>query len=104
MKLYSQPVKTAAAQSINRKEVHIMAMFQPTYGQIIDKINEENGEETLTSRYSVVIAASKRARQIVDGAKVLVKSTDEKPLTLAVDELYDGDVRVYKKKKTENEE
>lgn len=86
------------AQLIYRKRFIAMAMFQPTYGQIMKKVNEENGEETLTSRYSVVIAASKRARQIVDGAKVLVKSNDEKPLTLAVDEIYDGDVKVYTKK------
>lgn len=74
-----------------------MAMFQPTYGQIIDKVNTENGESTITSRYSVVIAAAKRARQIVDGAEVLVRNNDEKPLTLAVDEIYEGEVKVYKK-------
>lgn len=75
-----------------------MALFEPTYGQIIEKINEENGETTVTSRYSVVIAASKRARQLVDGAKPLIDaSEDEKPLSIAVDEIYDGDVMIYKK-------
>lgn len=75
-----------------------MALFEPTYGQIIEKINEENGETTVTSRYSVVIAASKRARQLVDGAKPLINvPEDEKPLSIAVDEIYDGDVMIHKK-------
>ncbi len=75
-----------------------MALFEPTYGQIIEKINEENGETTVTSRYSVVIAASKRARQLVDGAKPLINAPeDEKPLSIAVDEIYDGDVMIHKK-------
>ena len=72
-----------------------MAMFKPTYGQIIDKVNKENGEQTLNSRYSVVIAASKRARQIVDGARILTDTYDKKPLTIAIDEIYEGDVKVY---------
>lgn len=76
-----------------------MAMFKPTYGQIIDKVNEENGEQTLRSRYSVVIAAAKRARQLVSGAPALVDDNDKKPLTIAVNEIYDGMVRVYNNRK-----
>lgn len=73
-----------------------MAMFKPTYQQIIDKINEENKETTVTSRYPVVLAAAKRARQIVDGAPPLVdeKYMDEKPLSIAVEELFEGEVLV----------
>ncbi len=75
-----------------------MALFEPTYGQIIEKINEENGETTITSRYSVVLAASKRARQLVDRAKPLIEAPlDEKPLSVAVEEIYNGQVRIYKK-------
>lgn len=74
-----------------------MAMFKPTYQEIIDKINEENGEVTVTSRYPIVLAAAKRARQLVDGARPLVANTDEKPLSIAVEELIEGDVLVNHK-------
>lgn len=72
-----------------------MALFKPTYGQIINKINEENGENTISSRYSVVLAAAKRARQIVDGAKTFEgDGREDKPLSIAVEEIYKGDVRI----------
>ena len=35
-------------------------MLQPSYTQIMQKLNAE-GESKLTSRYSIVIAAAKRA-------------------------------------------
>ena len=46
------------------------------------------------SRYSVVMATAKRARQIIDGAEPLVKSESGKPLSTAVAELYSGKVKI----------
>ena len=40
-------------------------MLQPSYTQIMQKLNAE-GESKLTSRYSIVIATAKRARNIID--------------------------------------
>ena len=74
-----------------------MAMFRPTYQEIIQKVNEENGEETFRSRYSVVVAAARRARQLVDGDDPLVISRNDKPLTIAVNELVAGEVLVHNK-------
>jgi DNA-directed RNA polymerase subunit omega len=38
-------------------------------------------------RYSVVVVTSKRARQIIGGAKPLVDIDANKPLTIAINEL-----------------
>ncbi|HIU87817.1 MAG TPA: DNA-directed RNA polymerase subunit omega [Candidatus Avilachnospira avistercoris] len=72
-------------------------MLRPTYNDLMEVTNRDvnEGEEPIVkSRYSVVIAAAKRARQLVDGAPALVKERDEKPLSIAVEELYEGKVRI----------
>ena len=61
-------------------------------------VNEdvEIGEEpVVNSRYSIVLATAKRARQIIDGAEPMVlKPKCNKPLSIAVEELYNGDVKI----------
>ena len=78
-------------------------MIHPSYSELIDAINaksEEYEEDViLNSRYSLVLAASKRARQLIDGARPLVPNArDKKPLSVAIDELYKGKVRILGKK------
>ena len=46
------------------------------------------------SRYSIVIATAKRARQIIDGEEPLVDGDDRKPLSIAIDELYQSKVKI----------
>ena len=49
-------------------------MLHPSYTELMDKINgEENrGEEpAINSRYSIVIATSKRARELIAGKEPL---------------------------------
>ncbi len=62
------------------------------------KINSEdtNGQEpVVNSRYSIVIASSKRAREIIAGSDPMVPSKeDEKPLSIAVKELYDAKITI----------
>jgi DNA-directed RNA polymerase subunit omega len=64
----------------------------------MEKVNEnvEVGEEpVVNSRYTIVAATAKRARQIIDGAEPLVKySKIDKPLSIAVNELNDGVIRI----------
>ena len=73
-------------------------MIHPSYVELMKAINNdvELGEEpVVNSRYSIVIAAAKRARQIIDGAEPLVaKPKCNKPLSIAVEELYRGDVKI----------
>ena len=42
------------------------------------------------SRYSLVTIVSKRARQIIDGSDVMVKTNTIKPVAIAIEEFYDG--------------
>ena len=53
------------------------------------------GEQPVVqSRYSIVIAAAKRARQIIAGSAPLVDAKSQKPLSIAVEELYKGKVKI----------
>lgn len=45
-----------------------------------------------TSRYTVIVAAAKRARQLIEGAKPLVEPTSVKPVTIALEEISEGKV------------
>ncbi len=73
-------------------------MIHPSYVELMEKVNEnvEVGEEpVVNSRYTIVAATAKRARQIIDGAEPLVKySKGEKPLSIAVDELNEGAIQI----------
>ncbi len=76
-----------------------MAMLKPTYSDLMDVANKDvkEGEEPVVkSRYSVVLAAAKRARQLTDGALTLIDDPDGKPLTVAVEEIYEGKVKIEK--------
>ncbi len=44
------------------------------------------------SRYALVVAAAKRARQVMDGARTLVETRSDKPVTVALEEILAGKV------------
>ncbi|MDD3218964.1 MAG: DNA-directed RNA polymerase subunit omega [Lachnospiraceae bacterium] len=73
-------------------------MIHPSYTELMEVVN--NGSEDMdeaplvTSRYSIVSATSKRARQIIAGEEPLVRSYGKKPLSVAVEELYEGKVSI----------
>ena len=73
-------------------------MIHPSYTELMDRINEgvETGEEpVVNSRYTIVCATAKRARQIIDGSEPLVDyKNGDKPLSIAVKELYDGELQI----------
>lgn len=73
-------------------------MIHPSYVELMKVVNNdvEIGEEpVVNSRYSIVIAASKRARQIIGGDTPMVpKAKGKKPLSIAVEELYTGKVKI----------
>lgn len=93
-------------------------MLQPSYTQLMKKLNDE-GTSKLTSRYSIVIATARRAREIIDlvneqaavnkeadktGEKIInpakLKQANElneqlktkKPTSIAVEEIYNGKI------------
>lgn len=73
-------------------------MIHPSYVELMKVVNHDVaiGEEpVVNSRYSIVIAAAKRARQIIGGAEPLVPNAyGKKPLSIAVEELYKGEVKI----------
>ena len=72
-------------------------MLHPSYTELMEINSEEyRGEEpAMNSRYSIVIATSKRARELIGGARPLVEGVEgEKPLSIAVKELYDGKIKI----------
>ena len=70
----------------------------PSYFELMKVVNDEGeiGEEpVVNSRYSIVLATAKRARQIIAGAKPLIDDpVCNKPLSIAVEELYRGEVKI----------
>ena len=74
-------------------------MIHPSYTELIEAINTNSEDDdttmSLNSRYSLVLAASKRARQIIAGSKPMVEgAAGKKPLSVAIDELYKGKVKI----------
>ncbi len=73
-------------------------MLHPSYSDLMKVVNSEiePGEaKVVNSRYSIVMATSKRARQLVDGDEPLIaNSADMKPLSIAIEEMNQGEVKV----------
>lgn len=73
-------------------------MIHPSYNELIETINEGNEEgknPVINSRYSIVMAAAKRARQLIDKEEPLVsKAPVNKPLSIAVEELRRGKIKI----------
>ena len=82
-------------------------MLHPSYPEIMKKVNsdvEDGNEPVVNSRYSIVIATAKRARQLIGGEEALVKDYGQKPLSIAVEELYDGKIKIMPEEEKEEEE
>lgn len=70
-------------------------MLHPSYTDLMSTINNRHkSEDQLASRYSIVIASAKRARQLVDGDEPLINKKSPRPLSNAVWELYEGFIDV----------
>lgn len=75
-------------------------MIHPSYVELMRVVNDDVviGEEpVVNSRYSIVCATAKRARQLIDGDEPLHKNASiygKKPLSIAVEELYEGDLKI----------
>jgi len=72
-------------------------MLHPSYSDLMKVVNSEvePGEApVVNSRYSIVMATSKRARQIIDGSDPLVVNKVDKALSIAVEEMNQGKIKV----------
>ena len=81
-------------------------MLHPLYYDLMEVVNSsvEQGEEpVVSSRYSIVIATAKRARQIIDGDKAMVPGDSKKPLSLAVEEINQSKVKILQDDEVEED-
>lgn len=72
-------------------------MLHPSYTDLMKVVNngvEEGETPVVSSRYSIVMATAKRARQIIAGDEPLVNDNGDKPLSLAVKELNEGKIKI----------
>ncbi len=82
-------------------------MLHPSYSDLMRVVNAEvePGEtKVVNSRYSIVVATAKRARQIVNGEEPLVPYRADKPLSIAVEELNQGKIKIIAEDELEDYE
>lgn len=70
-------------------------MVKPTVKELLE--HAEN-------RFALVIATSRRARQIASGAEKLTDVDEESPVTLAANEINEGKVTIYKEQEENYED
>ena len=74
-------------------------MIHPSYFELMNVVNQDvkEGEDPIiTSRYSIVLGTAKRARQLVAANRTTYKGQEEKPLSIAVDELKNGEIHIVR--------
>lgn len=67
-------------------------MIEPSINKIMEKFD---------SKYTLVIAVAKRARQLEDGVPKLTNCKSDKPVTVATYEIYENKITYTRKKKEE---
>ncbi|MCM0757124.1 DNA-directed RNA polymerase subunit omega [Sporomusa sphaeroides DSM 2875] len=65
-------------------------MINPSLDTLVKKVD---------SKYTLVVLAAKRAREIMDGQQSLVESKSNKPVTIALEEVAQGKI-TYERTKT----
>lgn len=83
-------------------------MIHPSYVDLMKVVNagvEEGETPVINSRYSIVMATAKRARQIVDGDEPLTDNIKcNKALSIAVQELNESKIRILTDEEAEKAE
>lgn len=73
-------------------------MLHPSYTDLMNIANSEveQGEQpVVNSRYSIVLATAKRARQIIAGSQPLAEAQScPKPLSIAINELSTSAIKI----------
>ncbi len=78
-------------------------MIHPSYNELHDVIikDQEKDDPLLSSRYAVCTATAKRAEQIIRGQEPLSNIKSGKPLSIAIDEIFTGKVKVLTEEEAE---
>lgn len=70
-------------------------IVKPTVSELLTKAK---------NRYELVIATSRRARQIAEGAEVKTDVKEESPVTLAANEIAEGKIKIIESEGMQEEE
>ena len=62
-------------------------IVKPTVSELLEQVGD--------NRYSLVIMTARRARQIAKGSKPMTSKDDERPVSLAADEIGEGTLKIY---------
>jgi DNA-directed RNA polymerase subunit omega len=71
------------------KNIKLSSMINPPITDLMTMVD---------SRYTLVIAASKRARQLAEGQPALVECSSHKPVSIACHEIMEGKVSYIRTK------
>lgn len=66
-----------------------LSMIEPSLGSLLPKVD---------SRYTLVVIAAKRARQLAEGAHSLTWCPSEKPVTVAISEIAEDKITYVRTK------
>lgn len=73
-------------------------MLHPSYHDLMQVVNsevEEGEHPVVNSRYSIVMATAKRARQLIDNEPTPIENaSSKKPLSVAIEELNNGIIKI----------
>jgi len=64
-------------------------VIYPSIGSLMNKVD---------SRYTLVVATAKRARQLVDGSHKLTRVNSDKPVTVAINEISENKITYVRTK------
>ena len=79
-------------------------MLHPSYTEILEKIRENEDIPNVDSRYSIVIATSKRARELISGKAPMVDvKENDKALSIAVEELNENKIVILPEQEEDDE-
>ena len=70
-------------------------IVRPTVSELLKKAK---------NRYELVIATSRTARQIAEGAEVKTDVKEESPVTLAANEIAEGKIKIIEPEEAQKEE
>ncbi len=82
-------------------------MLHPSYSDLMKVVNsevEEGETPVVNSRYSIVLATSKRARQLIAGEEPFVDGKGKKPLSIAIQELEQGLIKIMPEEDDDSDE
>ena len=71
-------------------------MIHPSYTELLEVLGTQDTlDDSMLSRYTLIIAAAKRARQLVVGSPMLIDNAkNDKPVSIAVNELYNSKIKI----------